>query len=634
MKNKTDPNAAIPFHSDLPAGGIRLGVLQRIAALLAMGLLLSLAVNSLFNYITVRDEIYNMSRHAHEEVTRLIAAEMVDSIRFEETAHIETIYKEVSKSEELGLRRLVVRTAEGMTLASWGAGASPDADLVGIADTTLKNGTMENHELDTGHAVAVPVTSGAPKVTVGAIVTDWDLSMLDARVRHDALLSFAKSGAATLAILVLIMLAMSRGIIRPLIRLSAAMRAIADKAYDTEVPGRDRKDEIGQMAGILTSFRDRLAEEETAMQNREQKANLEGEVFDRLSHGLGRVAQGDLTPRIDLALTEGLSDQHMKVCRDFNNLVDAFEEVIVTVKTSADAVRNGSEEISQVANETAKRSEMQAATLEESAAALDELTSSVKSAAEYAVQADQAITENRRQAEASGEVVQNAVEAMRQIEHSSGQITQIIGVIDDIAFQTNLLALNAGVEAARAGEAGRGFAVVASEVRALAQRASDSAKEIKTLISKSSQQVEEGGALVGETGTALGEIIARVAKLSTLVGEIASSAKEQSSGLEEINTSVNELDQVTQQNAAVVEETSASSENLRSEAERLASALARFKTTMTREMETAPKAESSHSTSSHATHVTSETARTAAASVDENQTATLAATGTGGWQDF
>ena len=214
--------------------------------------------------------------------------------------------------------------------------------------------------------------------------------------------------------------------------------------------------------------------------------------------------------------------------------------------------------------------------MEETAAALDQLTASVREAAESASEVENVVTKARKDAEESGVIVSEAVDAMSMIRKSSNEISQIIGVIDDIAFQTNLLSLNAGVEAARAGEAGRGFAVVASEVRALAQRSSDAAKQIKLLITSSSEQVETGVGLVGRTGEALASIIDRVSSIDKLVSGIASGSREQSSGLSEINIGMSQLDQVTQQNAAMVEEATAAATTLRTEAAGLTHVVGRF----------------------------------------------------------
>ncbi|MCR9124929.1 MAG: methyl-accepting chemotaxis protein [Rhodobacteraceae bacterium] len=369
---------------------------------------------------------------------------------------------------------------------------------------------------------------------------------------------------------------LGRGLSRPIEGLTRAINAVAERQYDTEITGLDRKDEIGAIGKSLLAMRDKLAEADKLAEVERKLSEERSAFFTALSDGLKSLSEGDLSQKLDADRFPGLESADTKVSEDFNRLSQSLVEVMAAVRAGSASVKSGAGEISQVATDLSKRTETQAATLEQSAAALDQLTSSVRSAAEKAAEADRAVSENRAQAEASGEVVREAVLAMEHIQESSSQITQIISVIDDIAFQTNLLALNAGVEAARAGEAGRGFAVVASEVRALAQRASESAREIKDLISKSAAQVEEGGQLVGKTGVALEEIVGRFALVSSLVSDIAVSAKEQATGLQEINTGVNELDQVTQQNAAVVEEATASSEQLNSEAERLTQALARF----------------------------------------------------------
>jgi methyl-accepting chemotaxis protein len=247
------------------------------------------------------------------------------------------------------------------------------------------------------------------------------------------------------------------------------------------------------------------------------------------------------------------------------------------IAANTQGVRAGAAEITRSSDDLSRRTERQAASLEETAAALDEINVTVGKTAHGANEAREVVNTAKSDAERSGTVVRETVTAMQEIETSSRQISNIIGVIDEIAFQTNLLALNAGVEAARAGDAGRGFAVVATEVRALAQRSADAAKEIKTLISASGTQVEAGVRLVGETGKALTRIVEQVNKLSDLVGNIARSAQEQATGLGQVNSAVNQMDQVTQQNAAMVEEATAASHALAAEAEELSRLVAQFR---------------------------------------------------------
>ncbi len=312
----------------------------------------------------------------------------------------------------------------------------------------------------------------------------------------------------------------------------------------------------------------------TAEQTREEMERAQAEVVDALRIGLNELAEGNLTVSIENAF---VSD-YEQLRQDFNISVRRLLEAMVRVAENATSIQNESTEINSAAEDLSRRTEKQAATLEETAAALDQLTSSVSSAADGAARANDVVGEARSNAEKSGVVVEQAVMAMGEIASSSERISKIIGVIDDIAFQTNLLALNAGVEAARAGEAGRGFAVVASEVRSLAQRSSAAAREISDLISTSSEHVKRGVALVGETGDALKRIVDSVSGIAGHASEIALSSKEQSTGLAEINTAVNQLDQVTQQNAAMFEQTTAASHALTREATALAETMSSFKT--------------------------------------------------------
>ncbi|MEQ6204669.1 methyl-accepting chemotaxis protein [Sulfitobacter sp. HNIBRBA2951] len=356
--------------------------------------------------------------------------------------------------------------------------------------------------------------------------------------------------------------------------LGGEMGEIANGDFEVEVSATKRGDEIGKIGQTLVDFREKLeiasqerAQQETAQQ--EQKRTL-----DVLSSGLVQLADGDLSSTID----QQFAPQYESLRSDFNAALRVLSEAISSVTEASGSIQHGAQEISQASDDLSNRTENQAATLEQTAAALDELTASVKSAADGAKSVETIVVEAQSEAEASGKIVSDAISAMNQIEESSKHISQIISVIDDIAFQTNLLALNAGVEAARAGDAGKGFAVVASEVRALAQRSSEAAKEIKTLISGSATEVERGVELVGGAGEALSSIVQRVSHISDLVRTMATGTSEQAVGLGEINIGVNQLDQVTQQNAAMVEEATAASHVLKGDAVRLEELVRRFKT--------------------------------------------------------
>ena len=295
-------------------------------------------------------------------------------------------------------------------------------------------------------------------------------------------------------------------------------------------------------------------------------------AVDDIAGGLTALSRGDLTHRIIQPFIPSLE----KIRTDFNESMEKLRQAMQIVGENAEAIASGSEQIRQASDSLARRTEQQAAAVEETAAALDEITQTVATSAKRAEEAGQLVSRTTAGATHSGEVVANAISAMGQIESSAGEISSIIGVIDDIAFQTNLLALNAGVEAARAGEAGKGFAVVAQEVRELAQRSAKAAKEIKALINTSSQQVEKGVSLVDETGKALQSIIGEVADINGNIAAIVEASREQATGLKEINKAVNLMDQNTQQNAAMVEESSAASHSLAREADSLRTLISKF----------------------------------------------------------
>lgn len=377
---------------------------------------------------------------------------------------------------------------------------------------------------------------------------------------------------AILAVAGLVGYLLSRLVTTPLASLRDAMETIAQGNYQVTVQGTDRKDEFGAIARVLDGFVSKLRDVRKVEEERAKKTEEQAAVVEILSTGLKKLREGDLS----FSITEALGDDYDRLRMDYNSSVETLNHALAQVVDSAESIRNGAQEIAQASDDLSNRTENQAATLEQTAAALDELTASVKSAADGAKSVEDIVSQAKEEATQSGHVVKSAVEAMNKIENSSEQISQIIGVIDDIAFQTNLLALNAGVEASRAGESGKGFSVVASEVRALAQRSSEAAHEIKALISGSTHQVEQGVDMVGKAGNALESIVARVNHISQLVSEIASGASEQSAGLGEINVGVNQLDQVTQQNAAMVEEATAASHILQKDTTVLVDLVAGF----------------------------------------------------------
>lgn len=359
---------------------------------------------------------------------------------------------------------------------------------------------------------------------------------------------------------------LNRRVLAPLTQTADSMRRMA--AGDLKIGRRkdDRKDEIGVMHDAMQVFRGSLL----ADRERESK---QLHVVETLSGALDRLAAGDLTARI----TEEFDDTNEKVREAFNASIARLSQLMADVRASADSVTQGSGEIRSASDDLSQRNTQQAASLEETAAAMSEVTKLVKKSADNAQVAQSSIAQTHRQASDGGEVVKRAVTAMGSIEDSAKEITQIIDVIDGIAFQTNLLALNAGVEAARAGEAGKGFAVVANEVRALAQRSAEAAADIKQLIGKSTRHVDEGVGLVGETGQLLEVIVEQIGGMTSQVAEIVELAVTQATNLDQVNNSVGTMDTMTQQNAAMVEETNAASRSLSVEAQRLGELVARFR---------------------------------------------------------
>ena len=411
-----------------------------------------------------------------------------------------------------------------------------------------------------------------------------------ARARSGLILVVVGSVLGTLLILLAGYVLIQRQIVNPLIAITGAMKRLADGDLSATADTTNREDEVGDLTRAFQSFRqavvDRAAVEadieiqrqatESQRQEHERvltiRAEEQGRTVEIIGTALSRLAKGDL----GFQLNEPFSPAYERLRADFNTAISQLQEAMKLIKESADGIRAGADEVSQSAESLSRRTEQQAASLEETAAAMDQITASVRKTADGTADVSKVVAGAKADAERSGAIVHQAIDAMGQIEQSARQITQIIGVIDEIAFQTNLLALNAGVEAARAGEAGKGFAVVANEVRALAQRTAASAKEIKILISSSTTQVANGSQLVGQTGSALDRILTNMSQINTLVAEMAVSASDQAAGLNEINSTVEQMDQVTQQNASMVEESSAASFSLASESQQLTELINRF----------------------------------------------------------
>ncbi|MGA2894611.1 MAG: methyl-accepting chemotaxis protein [Xanthobacteraceae bacterium] len=416
---------------------------------------------------------------------------------------------------------------------------------------------------------------------------------------------FLQCGLLAAAILLAggMMVLVSRHVTGPLRAIQAAMFKLAGGDFNVVLPGLQRKDEIGAVANAVERFkvlavekaRDAAdetmrrqqaeadqkaqaarAEADTQARTAAERARTSAEqarAFGALGVALGNLADGDVTFR----LTEDIPDDYRQIKDDFNGAIGRLHETIQAVAGTTSDVANAAGEISTATSDLSQRVEEQAASLEQTSASMEEISATVKTNAENAHQANELTNSTRDVADRGGKVVAEAVTAMSLIEESSRQISDIIGVIDEIARQTNLLALNAAVEAARAGDAGRGFAVVASEVRSLAQRSSEAAKNIKDLIAKSSSRVQEGVGLVNRAGTALSEIVGSIKQLAGIVADIANASAEQSSGLDQINKALAQMDEATQQNSALVEENAATAKTLEQQSRDMQERIAFFR---------------------------------------------------------
>lgn len=489
---------------------------------------------------------------------------------------------------------------EAMTKLIKAMRAAGDAWRVGVPEMQIK---FVNDPANYDRAMSLPISPPAMarmkdfRTSMNAVrksAREWvaQTQSLQASSLDEArTIQLAGAGlAAGVAALMAILLSLS--IARPIRSITGAMNRLAEGDDSVAIPASDRRDEIGRMAGAVAVFKEGAIERrrleavaaETARTIETERLAREAENAERqrqadfavatLGEALDRLARGDLVHRTEIPLYPAAEDLRINLNASIGQLHDAMVSIVGAART----INGGASEISASTDDLSRRTEQQAANLEQSAAALEQITVTVGKTAEGAQQAAAIVAAAQTDARKGGEIVSRAVSAMGRIEKSSQEISQIITVIDEIAFQTNLLALNAGVEAARAGEAGRGFAVVASEVRALAQRSADAAKEIKTLISASADQVEKGVDLVGQTGAALEVIVVEVAAINDIVLGIASAARDQASALAQVNTAVVDIDRVTQQNSAMVEETTAACHTLVQETERLSRLVSHFRT--------------------------------------------------------
>lgn len=552
---------------------VRCGLMMAVTTLAVAAVMFTQAFE-LTRTLTLRS-VTQQAQKASAAGAEAIAA----PLRFNAVAKLEETAQGILDAAGEDGRAVLVMNAEGEIVTALGAPQGASAPVQSVLSAVRSSGTAQTAE--DGLIRGEPVMAGPEGPMLGALAVVWsaDRAMaetLEAEMRIAAV-AVALFCAMTLATLWLL----RRILGLPLRQLTTAVNRVAEGDYDSAVGLEGRRDELGQIAGRLAGLTETLRASRRAEELRMEKAKSQAEIVDHLGKGLDVLASGILTHEI----SQHFPEEYETLRQNYNRAVQSLRGVVAGVGENAAEILRNADQIASASDDLSRRTETQAATLEQSAAALEELLNSVNAATENARRAEETVRHTRGIAVQNGEVMKSAVDAMGAIEKSSERIGDIIGVIDDIAFQTNLLALNAGVEAARAGESGKGFAVVASEVRGLAQRSAEAAQQIKDLIISSGEQVETGVHLVERAGEALRQVVDQVAEVADMVTDIAHGAGEQADGLNEINVGISNLDAVTQQNAAMVEQSTAAAHMLKSSAMEMSRNLGQFEIASKREPE-------------------------------------------------
>ncbi|WP_162787054.1 methyl-accepting chemotaxis protein [Notoacmeibacter marinus] len=571
-------------------------ILGTITVVCALGAL----VTALVNYPIVRDGYEHSQGLMRNVVTDQLASSVSGAMRWQKADVVSNTYQPLI-TEESEILTVVAIAPDGTVVASYPADGTLATQALDAFQASSAAIMASGEPFTTGDLMitASPVTKEGGEEVFGHIVIGWGTELMAAQTMTVFWSIVLVGSLAALITIGVIGAVVNRQVTRPLRAVAERIDGLTSGDLDSSVPCGGRKDEIGTIGRALELLRQsghervrlegeavsqRAAadkERQRGSEERDRSAQELAVAADCLGLALRRLAEGDLTIRVG----DDLPAAYQRLGKDFDAAVGQLEEAIADVSGGITKLKSGMSEIANASSDLSSRTEKQAATLEQTTSTVSEITAKVDEAARGAQDAANTMSKAKSDAEESGEIVSRAVSAMGDIEQSSKQISDIIGVIDEIAFQTNLLALNAGVEAARAGEKGLGFAVVAQEVRELAQRSAEAAKQIKGLISVSSSQVDDGVVLVRQTGDALQRIVHGMGDMSGLVEGISAFSREQAAGLKRVNEALVQLDQVTQQNAAMSEEATAATLALTGQSEGLAQAVARFRVELNTEVE-------------------------------------------------
>ena len=609
----------------------RMSVVRKLALVATLVVITGIASMVTFGIYGQRTVLIEQGESSFLAITQLLAKNVAGGIRWGKTEAIERAYTGFVNNDDSAIAAIISMTGDGQVLTAYESPKLARFDLKGYlkSDAATQNADQSHVDRVADHIViVVPVGTEGGGDRVGTLAVAWSLTILQNEVSA-ALRSLLVLGALCVAgMIAALLFAGNQFIGRPLTLITQAMGKLSRGDIDVDIPAVDRTDDIGDMARMVLVFKENAIEKalveersEDARQQFEsdreaQESILESSVGDVVSAAI----EGDLSKRIDTAnlsgvlervsggvntllenvdrglsetgavmsaLAEGDLTRRMQgdykgafalLKQDANTMAGQIEAIAERISSVTGAVRGATREIAAGISDLSARTEHQASSLEETTASMEKLSTTVRQNAENAQEANQVSEAARGSADAGSGVAEKAVSAMSGIEESSRKITDIVGLIQEIAFQTNLLALNASVEAARAGDAGRGFAVVANEVRALAQRAATASKDIKELIVNSDNQVKVGVELVNQAGASLGEIVNSVKKVADFVSEIAAASQEQSAGIDQVSNAITNMDEMTQQNAALVEETTGAIQSAVGQVEDLQAAVGFFKT--------------------------------------------------------